>query len=224
MIGTGITLYLRHRDKESKTLDYRIISDIPIVTSHNRPELLKITFGTREVSNPFITEVRFKNTGKQVIDAADFLEPVVISRLKAKLLDFNVVDESEKGLVEDISNVVDPPNPSVEVRPKTLNPGDWFTVQLFYDGGDDEDVSVSGRIRGQTRKPEIYRLPRRRDLGWYNVMLGAGAAVVGFVVAVLVFVGLQADFLLPVAVTVGFVAFIVGVIDMARTWWKWRRR
>jgi hypothetical protein len=159
IIGTSVTLYLRRRDKDSKHLDYRIVSDIQIVRSHNRPETLKVVYGPLEVRNPFITEVKFKNTGKQVIEPEDFLAPVTILRPNAKVLDFNVVDESEKDLIDHISQIVDPPNEEnpVEVVPKTLNHGDWFTVQLIYDVRKHENVTAAGRIRGQTRQSQVYQ-------------------------------------------------------------------
>ncbi|WP_139809753.1 hypothetical protein [Mycobacterium avium] len=66
LITTGLALHWRNRDKDSKHLDYQILSDTPIVTSRDRPEILKVIYGANKVSNPFITELRFKNTGKQL--------------------------------------------------------------------------------------------------------------------------------------------------------------
>lgn len=154
----GFSLYFRRRDKDSKHLDYRVLSDTPIVTSRDRPEILKVVYGAREVSNPYITEVRFKNTGKQVIEPDDFLEPMAIFREGAKVLDFNDVDQSEAKLVDHMEYVVDPPSHirPVGVTPRTLNPGDWFTIQVIYDVEQGAEVVVKGRIRGQTRAPRAY--------------------------------------------------------------------
>jgi hypothetical protein len=172
IIGLLITWIWRRRDKATKTLDYRVVSDIPIVTRHDRPERLKIVYGTLEVIDPFITEIRFRNTGKQVIEATDFLEPLVISRPAAKLFDFNVVDQSEDNLVEKIEHV--PPTQDrpgkVNVIPKTLNPGDWFTVQLLYDGDPSSPSTITGRIKGQTRRPRVYLTRQQRSAG-----IGLGA-------------------------------------------------
>lgn len=159
IVGTGITLYLRRKDTDSKHLDYQILSDTPIVTSRDRPEILKVMFGSTEVRNPFITEVKFKNTGKQVIEADDFLAPIEIKRPHAKVLDFNDVDQSETGLVDHMSRIIDPPAEGkvVTVLPQTLNAGDWFTIQVIYDGGEGEVVTATGRIKGQTRPPQAYQ-------------------------------------------------------------------
>jgi hypothetical protein len=88
VVGWLIPWLWRQRDRASKTLDYRLVSDIQIVTTHGRPDTLRITLGPLEVQNPFLSQIRFKNTGKQVIHASDFLEPLEITRASAKLLDF----------------------------------------------------------------------------------------------------------------------------------------
>jgi hypothetical protein len=159
IIGTGISFYWRRGDKESKHLDYQILSDTPIITSRDKPQILKVIYGATEVTNPFITEVRFKNTGKQVIDADDFLGPMTILRRSAKVLDFNDVGQSEANLVDFMETSLDAPgeNKPVVVTPNTLNPGDWFTVQVIYDSRKRESVTVTGRIKGQTRPPQEYQ-------------------------------------------------------------------
>jgi hypothetical protein len=155
----GFTLYFRRRDKDAKHLDYQIISDTPIVTSRDRPEILKVMYGANEVSNPYITEIRFKNTGNQVIEPDDFLEPMTISRKGAKVLDFNDVNQSERKLVDHMDYVIDPPSDTnpVEVTAYTLNTGDWFTIQVIYDVKHKEGLTVTGRIKGQTRRPQSYQ-------------------------------------------------------------------
>jgi len=40
--------------------------------------------------------------------------------------------------------------------------GDWFTVQVVYDGGADEKVTVLGRFKDHTRPTAIY--PSRYEL------------------------------------------------------------
>lgn len=157
VIGIGLTSYWRQRDKDSKHLDYQILSDTPIITSRDKPEILKVVFGETEVSNPYITEIRFKNTGKQVIEDGDFLSSFGIMRGNAKVLDANVVGESEEGLFEYVSVPIDPKNEPVKINPNTLNRGDWFTVQVIYESGDDENITVTGRIKGQTRPPQEYQ-------------------------------------------------------------------
>ncbi|WP_133054116.1 hypothetical protein [Mycobacteroides saopaulense] len=168
LVGTGITLYLRQRDKDSKTLDYRVVSNIAIVTSHERPERLKVIFGKLEVTHPFISQIRFENTGKQVIESTDFLDAVRILRPSAKILDFNIVKESERNLVKGISQVFPIDGGTVqheviEIEPGTMNPGDWFEAQILYDGDSGWVPKVSVRILGQTRKMGVYLTKQDRS-------------------------------------------------------------
>lgn len=155
LIATAINFYLRQRDKESKTFDYRVVSDIPIFFGPNRPADLKVMHFGLEVANPRITRIRFENTGKRVIEETDFLEPYEIKRGSAEIVDYNIVEQSEHNLAAVHEIAVGEPQ-SIKILPKTLNPGDWFILQLVYDCGASENVSIAGRIKGQTRKSAIY--------------------------------------------------------------------
>jgi hypothetical protein len=55
---------------------------------------------------------------------------------------------------------------------RTLNPGDWFTVQFLYDGDSSFPPQITGRIDGQTRSPAIY--PTRAQLRetWQPMVFG----------------------------------------------------
>ena len=189
-LGTLLAMWLwRLRDRQSKTLDYRVISDTDIVIS-NRPKKLKVVYGPDEdeVKDPRVTEIRFKNTGKQVIETDDFLEPVIMRRPNARILDFDVVDQSENHLVDkDKSELViaQPDRPEhVRLFPRTLNSGDWFTVQLVYDGGgSSSDMVFTTRIKGQTRKIAAFtaesEVAKRRRRTWMAIA-GFGLAAILF--------------------------------------------
>ena len=153
----------RARDRQSKTLDYLVISDTDIVSAHNRPEKLKVVYGQDEVEDPRVTEIRFKNTGKQIIETDDFLEPVKMRRANSRILDYAVVEQSENHLVDKILVMPKPNEPGhVELFPRTLNSGDWFTVQLVYDGGgSSSDMVFTTRIKGQTRQMRAERRARK---------------------------------------------------------------
>jgi hypothetical protein len=207
----------RLRDRQSKTLDYRVISDTDIVISHNRPEKLKVVYGPDEdeVKDPRVTEIRFKNTGKQIIETDDFLEAVKIRRPNARILDFDVVEQSENHLVdEDKSELVmaQPDRPEyVRLFPRTLNSGDWFTVQLVYDGrGSSSDMVFTTRIKGQTRKIAAFTaasdVARRRRRVWM--------AIAGFgLSAVLICASIVIQFN-TVLLNVASVCFFVGVFAL----------
>jgi hypothetical protein len=199
----------RFRDRESKTLDYLVISDTDIVISHNRPEKLKVVYGDGEVKDPRVTEIRFKNTGNQIIEKDDFLEPVKMIRPNARILDYDVVEQSENHLYEKIELVTpepDRPEQHVELFPRTLNSGDWFTVQLVYDGGgSSSDMVFTTRIKGETRKiaaltPESD-VARRRLRVW-TAIAGLGLGTIGICVSIVI--------LNTILLNVAFACFLVG--------------
>ncbi|MBN7489671.1 hypothetical protein I3U56_04395 [Mycobacteroides abscessus subsp. abscessus] len=147
----------RIRDTDSKTLDYRIEEDEPIFSSADRPNNLEVIFDNKSVLDPRITRIRFENTGKQVIKPSEIIRPFVIDRKGATILDARLTDGSEWGLAS-----LDGRNrQSLTVEPETLNPGDWFSIRIFYDGGKGSPITVSGKIEGQTRKPEL-EAPKQR--------------------------------------------------------------
>ncbi|ORA61084.1 hypothetical protein BST23_22345 [Mycolicibacterium elephantis] len=178
---TGLaTWYLAHRNKATKTLDYCILSDLAIVSSDNRPDRLKIMLGTVEVNNPFVTLIRFKNTGKQVIEPDDYLDPIQICRREAAIRDWSIADESERNLADDIGLVMPVVGDNefdehVAIKPNTLNPGDWFDVQIIYDGSLQCRPEVTTRIKSQTRKMQEYQPKSLIDARRRTFALVAGA-------------------------------------------------
>jgi hypothetical protein len=98
VLGTGFTVFLRYRDKVSKTLDYQMVSDLSLLVK--RPNNLKVVYYDQEVQNPRVVSLKFVNTGKQVIKEAEFLEPCVITCKDTKLLDIEIKDESANMLVK----------------------------------------------------------------------------------------------------------------------------
>lgn len=225
LLGTGITLYLRFRDKQSKTLDYRIVSDIPIVTSHNRPELLTITIGKRNVQNPIITEVRFMNTGKKVIESEDYLNELIVVRESATVLDFNITDQSEPNLVERISHAYNG-TANVIVEPRTLNAGDWFTAQILYDGDITQKVACTTRIKEQTRRMRAYVIPSAMPKREFIFITGAMFVLVPTAIWMIVrFDTLTAE---PTNNTATFVMLVSSLVASTgaylRALWRYRRK
>lgn len=157
IVGWWLLWFFRAKDKETKHLDYRVIDDLPIFSSRHRPPRLKVAYMDQPVKDPRVTRIMFRNTGKQVIDPDDFLEPLVIRRGTAKLLDHNVIDHKN---LADLRQTLGSQFLAVDAR--TLNSGDHFTVQVLYDGGEDEPVTVSCRIRNQTRDSDTMLLPQEK--------------------------------------------------------------
>jgi hypothetical protein len=94
--------------------------------------------------------------------------------------------------------------------PKTLNSGDWFTVQLVYDGGAwDQPPTVTGRIRGRTRESAIY--PTGEELSgttepfiWTAGTFGAFFVLLGALIFVINYS--------PATHLVGLIIFGAGIV------------
>ena len=211
--GVVITLLVtwlwRQSDKDTKTFDYRVISDIPIFTHRDRPEDLKVTYKNLDVSDPRVTQIRFKNTGRRAIEATDFEEPYRIERGKAEFLDYNVIQSSTPAT--ELATIVELGAGTPEyiaVQPKTLNRGDWFTVQIIFDGVN-EKVSVIGRVKDESRPTAIY--PLRHELSsaneYRNVLTFLG--LFGVVGAVPIYFGSEPRSLSAVLVLAAFGALII---------------
>ncbi|CRZ18629.1 hypothetical protein [Mycolicibacterium neworleansense] len=175
ILATCITLFLRHRDKDSKHLDYRVMSDTPIFSGSDRPHHLKVTYFDESVSDPRVTFVRLKNTGKQVIRPADVLTKFTISRGQAKLLDTKLMNGSAMDLVHFDRDAT---TGQLELELKTLNAHDWFELRLIYDGGVSDRLLVSGRLDGQTRPSAVYRERDRKQI-IFDVLSGLAAMGLG---------------------------------------------
>ncbi len=218
--GTAVTLYLRRRDKESKTFDYRVISDLPILLARPDNEL-KVTYMNHEVQNPRMLRVRFVNTGKQVIKAADFLNPYFIRLEGSQLLNTAITEMSAEDLAD---FAADGQKGWVQLTIKTLNPGDSFTVQMIVDNEDSPSISISGRIEGETRKTAIY--PTKSELTltreWFNIGLLVGLAFM--VLSGLTFFGIGNKPHHHLAGAIGVSSGVVIIIISAASWHRSRQR
>jgi hypothetical protein len=214
-----INFILRQRDRASKTFDYRVIADTPIFNSSARPANLRVTYQGVEVSNPRVTLIKFKNTGNNEIAAEDFEDAYTIQRGAAGILDHSVLESSARSIqLAEITEIGVGIPEYIKVRPRTLNRGDWFTVQLVYDGGEDEPVEILGRVKGETRATSIY--PSSYELSLINESRNEGILLAGFVVSMTVFAYIIAD-MATVALLIGLAA---GVVAAAVGYWISFRR
>lgn len=160
LVGVLINLILRQRDKESKTFDYRVASDLPILSNRPDNDDLKVTYLDEEVRNPRIVRVTFRNTGKQSIKAGEWLHPYMIRLKGSRLLDAIVTDESADDLTK---LIVDRNEGWVQLTTGTLNKGATFTVQMIVDGESDTDLTITGDVVDETRPSKVIDSNEERD-------------------------------------------------------------
>lgn len=204
-----VTWYVNRRNKATKTFDFRVGPNLPILFHRPDSGALKVTYHNAEVQNPRIIRVHFVNTGKQVIKADEFLNPYVITLRGARLLDTALTDETADGLATYVSDGQDPQVGKVKLTVATLNPGDGFTVQMVVDADAVPQLTVSGRVEGQTRPTQIYPTKAERTgtrtWFWVYAPFGVLLTVVG-----LFALHLRSDKPGSFATAVGFV--VVGLL------------
>lgn len=186
MFGAAVLgWFFGQRNRKSKTFDYRVLSDVTIVASHRRPERLSVLFGAREVKNPFITEIEFKNTGTGAIQKSDFLQPAQIVRPEAEILDWAVIEQSERDLVlhsDRVAPLDGQKQPEyIQIHPETLNKQDSFVVQIVYDGDHKQPLDISCRILDESRAMrEIAARKNTLEVFLLDNILVAGLAALVF--------------------------------------------
>lgn len=148
--GWLITYRYRQRDRKSKTLDYQVVSDIAILNHRPEDSGLSVTYLGEELDNPRVVRVRVQNTGSEVIRAGEILEPYSLGVGASWLVSVGMAEQSAPSLAS-FEAVAGPCTHAVKLHLNTLNPGDEFTLQLLLDTKDDADISIAGRIEGQTR-------------------------------------------------------------------------
>ncbi|WAJ43541.1 hypothetical protein OK015_20375 [Mycobacterium sp. Aquia_216] len=156
----------RHRDKQSKTFDYQIISDVPILRT--RPSDLKVLYQDEELQHPRLLRAAFRNTGNQVIKEVEFLQHYSINFKDAKLADAQLDVEKPRGIVRHL--IVDEKG-QVEIFCRTINAGDGFVVQILLDSEGPSKVDVTGRIEGWSRPSKSVDLVNQFDLVRFLRML-----------------------------------------------------
>ena len=140
--------------REPKTLDYEIVNNVAILTSHANllREKLKVTYEREPLDDPHIVTIRIVNTGKRAVVKGDYDQPIEIDYENRGPFDGSVIAAKPPGIFapESIYDEFDANKLGPSLRPDLLNPGDEFVVQLLSEGEPGE-VMVSCRFADQTR-------------------------------------------------------------------------
>lgn len=155
MVGAALLgWFLGQRNRKTRTLDYQILSDIAVLSHRPNGDQLKVTYEGEELDNPRVVSLRFANTGSEVIRAAEILDDYAVTFQAGWLFSAQILDQSANDLAsfeiasEDVAGVV---RHQIQLRLSTLNPGDYFTLQMLIDSENEAEFKIGGRIEGQTR-------------------------------------------------------------------------
>jgi hypothetical protein len=156
--------WLRSRNKQSKTFDYRVASDVAILSHRPNDNELHVTYMGEELYNPRVVRVQFANTGTKVIRPSEILEQYVLTVHNAWLVSSTMVHSSRASLATFEAASSDTGEHTVRLTLATLNPGDNFTLQLIVDSENPVKTSISGCAEEETRPPGWLTTERHRRL------------------------------------------------------------
>jgi hypothetical protein len=172
--GSLVTFLVARKVHPPKTLDYSLLSKIPIIpprihaASRRLSAPLSISSGEAGVQDPYLFTVRIANTGRYAIPREEYVDSITVSCSESQPIDGFVSASKPEAL--DVTG--GPPlfNPTTRdlltLRPPLLNAREWFEIQLLSDGNPGE-VSVYARFKDQSRPVRNMRSEgrRRRMLG-----------------------------------------------------------
>jgi hypothetical protein len=150
----------RARQYESKTLDWRLRTNEPILgigVEHLGSDL-SVTWNGERLENPRLITLTIVNSGHREIAADDYTKPLSIcvpdvARIVTALItsapggDLNPEEHSLEKL--DCGN-------EVLLKPKLLNRGESMDIRLIVDGGRGRP-EISARFSGQSRPPRLVQ-------------------------------------------------------------------
>lgn len=149
-IGIAVALLIYFWQRKPKTLDYSVVSNVPLV-SHAAGMVgnLEVVYNRQSVKDPRLLVVRIKNTGKVAIVGEDYVEgPSIHFGSPVEVIDAFQVGGSSPNMVQLIA--VGHGHGPVEPEVGLLNSGEYFDLQMLLDG-DPGDVTASARFKDQNR-------------------------------------------------------------------------
>lgn len=118
-----------------KELSCMTTSNNNLVLMLNDDNNLKLVYGDREVSKPYITSIVVQNTGAYAITNEDFLRPFLISFDKNDdILAVNIGECSNSYIKDEVLNNSEFSNQTLSIDNFFLNQGEMFTVDIVSDG------------------------------------------------------------------------------------------
>lgn len=191
VITVVIAFGIYYLQRQPKTLDYEVRTKVPLLSpaaaaaTSGLSQPIKLLHGDAVVSEPYLITLRIRNTGKRAVERADYVEPIVIRGAHRQPFDGFLSAARPKGLkVTDGCPLFE--SDTLELRPiapPLLNKGDWFDLQLLFNGN-------PGLVRATSRFKDQSR-PMRDQSRQVNDLLPPirsvvpGAALVSFPLALL---------------------------------------
>jgi hypothetical protein len=167
VVAVATILYQR----QPKQLDCEIRTDHQMLSPYTKDLAAKpdVLYEGVILKEPQILLMRFRNTGKRCIAAADFNdgEPITIRYDENPPFDVKVVRASRGVSIDGLADIELDTDESeddgdVRITPRLLNPGEWFDVQLLSDQPHGL-VLATARFADQKRPMRRINLSSRRQ-------------------------------------------------------------
>lgn len=183
------------------------MSQTTILSNQSGHLPLKVVFEGKDVSSPFITQVRLGNTGKVELKADDFDGPIRISFNDSVILQVRLSGRSSEAINPAVSK--DASFKSISFTPTLLNSGEWIEYQLIADGPL-EAPKVYARVAGNDSSDTDSLAQRRKRIELAGLIILGGGTLLTLIG---MWVGQGDENWLP---AIGLVTIMIGFTTMNR--------
>jgi hypothetical protein len=174
VIGVLSTIAVYRLQSRPKQLDYEFILGVRLLaTEAARLEGdLKVQYGQRKVTEPYLLLVRLINTGNKSIDPRDFDQPVRVELGSTEVVTAGIVKKSNSEMRTRRPEVG---SGVVLIYPILFEPGEWIAFTILTDG-EPPEREVVARISGG-REPRPFKSRQSPERSPYQQAAGIIPAV-----------------------------------------------
>jgi hypothetical protein len=152
IISIFLALIFYKYGKAIKKPNYTIKNHNLIKDFVNKIDLLDIKYSGKPIKNFTISRIAFWNAGNETIDADDVVnaDPIIIHvKNNNKILDANIIALNNLSNCFSLSDVYD--ECKIKINFDYIDKDNGVAIQVYHTGSSDEDIEVSGRIKGVGR-------------------------------------------------------------------------
>jgi hypothetical protein len=143
-----VAVAVAYRQRQTKILDWHLVTDEPIMTEH-APTGLTVSYRGESLTEPRIAVVRIYNAGTREIVEEDFRQTLTIQLSAANVVQVEIPKHSDNFLPK--GSIVIANEGKVHVQDVFFNRNAWVELRIMADGGQRGDLKVEAVFVGQTR-------------------------------------------------------------------------
>lgn len=185
VIAAVVSIFFSLRSEKVRELSVTYFEKRPLVSidSASSRAGLEVRIGDKVITTPWLVSGKLENSGNQPVEERDIESPEKFLFKGAKIISADVVQRSQPDLFVKI-DVIDN---SLLVEHKLLNPGDWISFDIVFDGEPETPPALSFRISGIAQpkqhvvsagekrpSPLFWALPK----SWTVIVLCVGSMLV----------------------------------------------